>query len=147
MEIIKASALNRDYLNTGPNGIPIIICSDSRRVLKKIDEAGYVPVRVNATLAKALLEFTPAERPKKVEECFKDLIDGHGSVFITDFEMLFDPRYEIDVIKLFCEKARFVNVAVKWPGKYNAGKLTYANLDDPDYHEFDCDAYQVLIVE
>ncbi len=147
MEIIKASALNRDYLNTGPNGIPVIICSDSRRVLKKIDEAGYVPVRVNAALAKALLEFTPGERLKKVEECFRALIDGQGSIFITDFEMLFDPRYEIDVIKLFCEKARFVNVAVKWPGKYNAGKLTYANIDDPDYHVFNCGAYQVVIVE
>ena len=146
MELIRASSLTSDCINTSPNGTPIIICTESRRVLKKIDEAGYVPIRINAALAKALLEFTPSERPNKVENCFKTLVDSYGSVFITDFEMLFDPRYEIDVIKLFCEKARFVNVAVKWPGKFSSGKLTYANLEDPDYHEFDFNAYQIRIV-
>lgn len=44
---------------------------------------------------------------------------------ITDFEMLFDPRYKIDVIKLFCEKARLINVAVKWPGTFTGSKLIY----------------------
>ena len=55
-------------------------------------------------------------------------------VLITDFEMLFDPRYEIDVIKLFCDKARITNVAVKWPGKYTNSKLTYAEPGDNKWH-------------
>ncbi len=37
--------------------------------------------------------------------------------------MLFDPRYEIDVIKLFCDKARITNVVVKWPGTFINGKV------------------------
>ena len=41
MEIIKASSLPNDYLNNDYKGIPLIICYDSNRVIKKIDEAGY----------------------------------------------------------------------------------------------------------
>ena len=82
-----------------------------------------------------------------VERCFKNLFTGKDNIYIKDFEMLFDPRYEIDVLKLFCDKARITNVAVKWPGKYINGKLTYADPGAPDYHEYDCNAYQIRIVQ
>ncbi len=147
MEILKASSITLDYLNTGQNGIPLILCSDSGRIIKRVEEAGYQSARINVGLSKTLLSFPPDERPKRVETCFKDLTASQNMLFIRDFEMLFDPRYEIDVIKLFCDKARITNVAVKWPGKFINGKLTYAEPGDPDYHEYDCNAYQIRIVQ
>ena len=147
MEILKASALTREYLNSDQNGIPVIICTDAGRVIKRIEEAGYQSISVNVRLSKALLSFPPDERPQRVESCFRMVLETHSMLFIKDFEMLFDPRYEIDVIKLFCNKARTTNVAVKWPGSYINGKLTYAHSGDPDYHEYNCNAYQMRIVQ
>lgn len=147
MEIIKPSALTAEFLNLGQNGIPLFICTDAPRVRKKLDDAGYEMVSINRILSKALLEFLPDERPKHVEAEFRKLLNYHVPILITDFEMLFDPRYEIDVIRLFCEKARIVNVAIIWPGKFANGNLTYADPECEDYHEYNCDSYQIRIVQ
>ena len=147
MEIIKPSALTSKILNTGPNGVPIFFCTVTPRTKKKIDDAGYEEVRVNLALSKKLLAFAPDERPKHVEESLRAILDYHVPIYITDFEMLFDPRYEIDVIKLFCEKARITNVVVHWPGKFSNDHLTYSDHEKSDYHEYDCSAYLIRIVQ
>ena len=147
MDMIKPSSITLEFLNTGQQGIPLIICTDSGRVYKRLESAKYQVIQLNAPVSKALLDYSPDERPAKVEAVFKKTLNTDSSVLITDFEMLFDPRYEIDVIKLFCDRARITNVAVKWPGKYTNGKLTYAEPGDPDYHEYDCNAYQIRIVQ
>lgn len=147
MEILKPSALTADFLNTGQNGIPLFICTDVQRARKKLEEASYKTVSVNALLSKALIEYSASERPKHIEAELKKILSYHVPILITDFEMLFDPRYEIDVIKLFCEKARVINVAVKWPGKFTGTKLTYAEPEYKDYHEFNCSLYQIRIVQ
>ncbi len=147
MIIIKSSSLTKELLNTGQCGVPLMICTDTPRVYKKILDAGYHHVKINAELSKRLLEYQINDRPKRVEELLRDILNNVIPIYITDFEMLFDPRYEIDVIKLFCEKARIVNIAVRWPGHFINGNLTYAEPGDPDYHEYDCNAYQIRIVQ
>ena len=147
MDVIKSSSITQEYLNTGQQGIPLIICTDSSRVYKRLESAKYKEFQLNTQVSKALLDYSQGERPTKVEAVFKKTLNTDSPILITDFEMLFDPRYEIDVIKLFCDKARITNVAVKWPGKYINGKLTYAEPEDPDYHEYDCNAYQIRIVQ
>lgn len=146
MELLKPSALNSDMLNSNQNGVPLIICTDAPRVKRVIDNAGYRELKVNEKLARSLLEHPKDERPSLVEKMLKSIINNNDSIFVTDFEMLFDPRYEIDALRFFCEKARMVNIAVKWPGQFASGKLTYASPEDLDYHEFDCNAYQIRIV-
>lgn len=147
MEIIKPSALTLEFLNSGPNGIPLFICTDAPRTKRKLDEAGFNVVRINTLLAKSLLNYPVKDRPKHIESELKELLNYHVPILITDFEMLFDPRYEIDVIKFFCEKARIINVAVKWPGKCADGQLIYAEPECADYHKYNCDSYQIRIVQ
>ena len=147
MDILKPSTLTLEFLNTGQSGIPLIICSDAPRVRKRIENAGYQEVQINKELSKRLLDIPKEDRPKRVEKTLKGILNYHVPIFVTDFEMLFDPRYEIDVIRFFCEKARIINVAIKWPGQFADSKLTYASPGDPDYHEYDCNAYQIRIVQ
>ena len=147
MDILKPSALTAEFLNTGQSGLPLIICTDVPRVKKRIESAGYQKVQINQELSKRLLEQPKEERPKLVEKTLKCMLNDHVPIYVTNFEMLFDPRYEIDVLKFFCEKARIINVAVKWPGQFNNGKLIYASPEDPDYHEYNCNAYQLRIVQ
>ena len=147
MDTLKPSALTTELLNTEQSGVPLVICSEAPRVRKRIESAGYQEVKINKELSKRLLDIPKEDRPKRVEKALKGMLNYHVPIFVTDFEMLFDPRYEIDVLRFFCEKARIINVAIKWPGQFTDGKLTYATPEDPDYHEFDCNAYQIRIVQ
>lgn len=147
MEILKPSELTSEVLKTRHSGMPFIICTNSSRVLKKICDAGFKEVQINQELSKRLLNISKEERLKSVENTLKDMFDYREPIFVSGFEMLFDPRYEIDVLKFFCERARIINVAIKWPGHFMAGKLIYAKPGDPDYHEFESKAYQIRIVQ
>lgn len=126
--------------------MPVIICTDSSRTWKRISDAGYQDFRVNLPLSKALLQYKPEERIIYIEKEMHKLLSKPELVFLTDFEMLFDPRYEIDVLKIFCDRARHYPLIIKWPGSISHSKLIYAEYGDPDYHEYDCANYQVVIV-
>lgn len=147
MVVLKSSALSKEYLNTGQCGVPLIICTDAPRVYKKVLDAGYQTIRVNVALSKQLLAFNQDDRPIVVEGLLSNMLNSIGPIYITDFEMLFDPRYAFDVIKLFCEKARIVSIAVKWPGIFTGSHLLYSEPGDADYHKYDCNNYQIRIVQ
>ncbi len=147
MDILKPSAITSDLLSSSQSGVPLVVCTDVPRVRKRIESAGYQEVHINRELSKRLLEYPKEDRPKRVEQALKSMLNYHVPIYVAEFEMLFDPRYEIDVLKFFCEKARIINVAIKWPGQFINDKLTYANPEDPDYHEYNCNAYQLRIVQ
>lgn len=142
---IRPVSVTEDLLRS-PGGLPLILCSSSSRLQRKLESAGYIRLSVNLLLSKALLGFPADDRPGHVEEELREILSVSSPVLIEDFEMLFDPRYQIDVLKLFCERARFVSLAVRWPGDSTPTKLTYASPGDPDYHEFNCDKYQIRVV-
>lgn len=142
---IQPVSVTADLLSA-PGGMPLIICSASPRLQKRVDAAGYKTIRVNVPLSKALLSFPKEDRPRHVEEELQKILDGSEPILLTDFEMLFDPHYEIDILKIFCERARAVNLAVRWPGGYTPSKLTYAAPEDLDYHEYNCLKYQIRVV-
>lgn len=146
MEIIKYSNLVIDELKKEQFSIPYFVCTNSHRVFRRFEESEYRMVSVNKDLSRLLLNYPSDERCQRVEDTLKGMLNKQESLLISDFEMLFDPRYEIDVVKFFCDQARVNNIAVKWPGAFTGSKLTYAEPDDPDYHEYNCDTYQMRIV-
>lgn len=143
---IKAAALSDEILDF-PAGMPLIICTSAPRIMRKISQHGYQQLRLNAELSKAILAFSPQERAAQIESAVKSLIPIHSSLLVSEFEMLFDPRYKIDVLKLYCERAKSSRIAIVWPGTYEDGKLSYAQPEDPDYNLFYCDNYQIRIVK
>jgi hypothetical protein len=79
----------------------IVLCSSEPRLKKIIAEAGFKELSLNKILAEALLEKDTAIRPQFVaDEVMKIVSSIQGPIFLTDYEMLFDPRYSIDVIRL-----------------------------------------------
>ena len=142
---IRPVSVTEDLLRS-PGGLPLILCASSSRLQRKLESVGFKKLSINPLLSKALLGFPADERPDHVEEELRKILSVSSPVLIEDFEMLFDPRYQIDVLKLFCERARFVSIAVRWPGDSTPTKLTYASPEDPDYQEFNCDKYQIRVV-
>ena len=142
---IQPVSVTADLLSA-PGGMPLIICSASPHLQKRVDTAGYKTIRINAPLSKALLSFSNEERPRHIEEELQKILSDSEPILLTDFEMLFDPHYEIDILKIFCERARTVNLAVRWPGEYIPSKLTYATPGDLYYHEYNRVKYQIRVV-
>ena len=102
MSVIKASAIRDDFLKKPPNGIPIILISPSTRILQKIKEADFKEFSLNKPLAEMLLEIPVEKRSGVVMEKIQKLLMEQGpAVLIKDFEMLFDPRYQLNVISLY----------------------------------------------
>ncbi len=144
--VIQHRNITLDYLKTR-HTTPIFLCSPvTKRVEKALKEAAYSEVKLNKELSELLLDLPKDERPLAVEKQVETLLSPHQSLFITDIEILFDPRYPIDVVKLFCKHARFSNLFVLWPGKYENGRLIYASPYDSDYHSYDCSQYQIQII-
>jgi hypothetical protein len=67
-------------------------------------------------------------------------------VYLTDYEMLFDPRYEIDVLRLFVELARRNKLIVKWCGQASEKTISYAEPGYSDYKQYKISDYDVAIV-
>jgi hypothetical protein len=74
------------------------------------------------------------------------LLPKGAIVYLTDFEMLFDPRYSIDVMRLFCEISRYSKLIVKWCGNYDGECLTYAEPGYSDYARYKVGDYEIACV-
>jgi hypothetical protein len=61
--------------------------------------------------------------------------------------MLFAPRYELDVLRIFIEIARRNKFVVKWCGKIDSEMLTYAEQGYADYKRYNISDYDVVIVK
>lgn len=109
-----------------------------------IDQA----VPLNYTLAELLIQYKPARRTFQVERCFQTaLAKLPDRAVIKDFDVLFNPEYKIDVLKILIRNCKVKPFSVIWPGTLQDGKLIYAGIDYKDYKEYDVDAYDVTCVQ
>ena len=67
-------------------------------------------------------------------------------VVIKDFDVMFNPDYKVDVLRIMtvtCKKKPF---SIIWPGKYEDGKLFYAEDGYPDFKVFSVEDYDVTCI-
>lgn len=138
----------RTILTSCPTGVTVVLCAPSAVQLETVLAAGYSLLSLNASLARALLMFPPSERPVHVSDCFTALLERQTTrVLLTDFEMLFDPRYKLDVLKLLCGAARVRALVVAWPGSCEDGRLVYAEPNAPEHRIFQLQNYNVILAK
>lgn len=148
MNFKKSSSITSDMLIHKPNGIPIVLCASAPRVMRKLSDAGYVTLSLNKEISSALMNFRADDRPSKALDVIKNLLEeAAASVIITDFEMLFDPRYKLDVLKVFCEASRTKNIAVKWCGSVTEDSLCFSEPQYTDYHNYKIERYTLICVK
>lgn len=143
--LIKSSQFNKEMLKK--IATPIVLCSSAARLKKIIAEAGFKDLSLNKILAEALLEKDTAVRPQFVsDEAIRIVTSIQGPVFLTDYEILFDPRYTIDVIRLFYELSRRVRIVIKWCGTLEDNHLVYATPAHRDFHSYNIQDYDITCV-
>lgn len=143
--VIKGSQLNKELLSK--MSIPIVISSISQRIKEIVADSGYQELSLNSLLAEELTKTSVDIRPQLVsDEVIKILSSVKAPIYLTDYEMLFDPRYDIDVLKLFYEISRRKKIVVKWSGTWNNEYLEYSTSEYMDYHSYIINDYDITCI-
>lgn len=133
----------------------------SAKKISDISKNQYLTVYLNATtdikasaesvgqlLAEALLNVEPNNRSRRLEKIFQAIIGRFPSgAVIKDIDVLFNPAYEIDVLRVLTTAYRKRPFSLIWPGGYTNEKLFYSEAQYEDYKEYAVANYDILCVE
>lgn len=119
---------------------PVIICNCDSEILKNT-------VSLNTVIAQKLSLIPLKSRTRKLEQCFiETLRDFNDNVIIKDFDVLFNPDYKIDVIAMMVSAYKKKSFSAIWPGRFEEGKLIYAEEGYSDYKIYDIGNYDITCV-
>ena len=106
------------------------------------------PESVSKDLADALLACKPNRRSMKLEQIFNAVLDKYpDGVTIKDIDVMFNPDYKVDVLKILIAARKRKRYSVIWPGRFEDGKLVYAEEGYPDYKVFNIVDYDITFVK
>ena len=105
------------------------------------------PKSVSKPLAEALLACKPNRRSIKLEQMFNNVLDTFpDGVVIRDIDVMFNPDYKVDVLKILMAARKRKKYSVIWPGKCENGKLIYGEEGFSDYKIYDVEDYDITCV-
>lgn len=135
--IVKLNGFNKAEVSSSH----LVIYSDCS------NEINEKATSINKDLAFELSKYRLQRRAIYLEQCLNKVLsklEEHPT--IKDFDVLFNPSYEIDVIKLLSSAYRKKAFSVVWCGKFANGKLQYSENGFDDYKIFDIDAYDITYI-
>lgn len=113
------------------------------KALKKL----YEPQSVSKPLAEALLACRSNRRSMKMEQIFNIVLDTFpDGVVIKDLDVMFNPEYKVDVLKILIAARKRKRYSVIWPGRCENGKLIYSEEGYPDYKTYNIEDYDITCV-
>lgn len=130
------------YQKHGSGGLmkPIIFCCPDEELEKNA-------IALNVSIAEKLITTKPSCRSFKLPSIIDTIIaDLPEDSIIKDFDVLFNPDYQIDVLQLLIAACKKKEFAILWPGTYSDGKLMYAETDYSDFKIYDLDKYDVTCI-
>lgn len=133
---------NRDFLTIDKTGLmrPLIFCSPDKDLKDKA-------ISLNVLLAERLVAVKPKRRTMRMEQCFQQVLNTlTEGVVIKDFDVMFNPEYEVDILRIMIAQYKIKPFDLIWPGKYQEGKLIYAEEGYSDYKVYEIDKYDVTCV-
>jgi len=139
----KISSINKEQLNKLMT--PIIFCVKEDKLSPYI--SGYSTISLNALLAQKLISYDPDKRGLFVTEEFNRIIDSlNEPILLREFEILFDPEFQLDVLKLFIQANRKKRIDILWPGKYKSQNLVFAESGYKDYKAYNISSYALSCI-
>jgi len=127
--------------------LPVILCGEKANGEQSLAEAGFSRFALNGPLAELLSSKPEQDRTDGAREAVLALLPKQSAIYMVDYEMLFDPRYGLDVLKLFCEIARRQRLAVRLCGGLASQTLVYAEPGYPEYKRYRIADYDIICVE
>lgn len=114
---------------------------------KAISEIDNQAITVNRLIATELVVFEPKHRTIKLEKCFVKALELlPEQPLIKDIDVLFNPMYKIDVMKMLSSAYKQKKFSLVWPGTYADGKLIYSEEGCLDYRVYEIKDYDIMYV-
>lgn len=114
---------------------------------KKFMKIKEEPISISVRLSEELAKVKEKRRSMKLEQCFRtvlsELPDG---VVVKDIDVMFNPAYQVDVLRIIVNVRKEKNFSVVWPGECRDGKLIYAEEGYPDYKVYNVADYDVACI-
>jgi hypothetical protein len=132
----------KNYSSQNQTGLlkPIIYCS-------KNNDLERTAVSVNKNISELLICFKPKQRTMHVGKCFEETLallpDG---VVIKEFDVLFNPNYQIDVIKILIKANKTKSFSAIWPGEIKGSTLVYSEEGYADYKKYEINDYDITCI-
>lgn len=109
--------------------------------------AQSIAFSMNKALAAELVKLKPTRRTMQLENCFVRLLEGlPDQPVIKDIDIMFNPEYKVDVMKILVSAYKRKPFSLIWPGGCSGGKLTYSEEGFPDFKSFEIDDYDIMCV-
>lgn len=109
------------------------------------EKDGIEAISINRLLAEKLIGINPKRRSLKMAKLLNDILDSlpKGSI-IKDFDVMFNPEYDIDVLKTIIDTRKQIELI--WPGSYEDEKLIYSEKELIDYKVFNLSEYDITCI-
>lgn len=109
------------------------------------DKEKVVPL--NKALAADLVKWKPMRRTIQLEKCFVKILESLPDwPIIKDIDVMFNPAYKVDVMKVLISAYKQKPYSLVWPGTYADGKLIYSEEGYPDYRVYEIKDYDIMYV-
>ena len=131
----KYSIMQRNSLQK-----PLVFCNPDKEFIN-------AAISINIELAKRLVAINQNRRTMRMEQCFQQVLnDLPDKVVIKDFDVMFNPEYKIDVLRIMISSAKIKPFSIIWPGCFEDGKLIYAEEGFADHKVFDISQYDITCI-
>ena len=120
---------------------PVIYCGSTGNGLMNAAKA------MNTLLAEELIIYSENRRTMQLGKCFIRVLKTFpDEVIIKDFDVMFNPVYQVDVLKIMIMAYKKKPFSVIWPGKCEDDKLYYAEEGYSDYKVFNIEDYDLTCI-
>ena len=95
----------------------------------------------------SLAKSVPREKLPSLTNVLEQLLSGKPTDIILDrIDILFDPVWNVDVLKLLLSVGRNRRLYIAWPGLMLGNILTYSEQGRPDWRACEINAYNDLFI-
>lgn len=104
-------------------------------------------ISFNKRLAEELRKLKPTRRTMQLEKCFNRILDSlPEKAVIKDIDVMFNPAYRVDVIRILVEANKRHPFSLVWSGRYDDNRLLYSEEDLADYKAYEISDYDIVCV-
>lgn len=119
-----------------------------RLVIEVGDEHAAQAVSLNKPLAEELLKLRPRQRSLQMEKCLLEVLKRlPENAVVKDVDVLFNPAYKVDVLKVLISAYKQRPFRLIWSGTFKEGKLIYSEEAYPDYQTYDVSEYDIICIQ
>lgn len=131
----------------------LLVHPDASRLEDAADEllavCDWPHVSVGRELSAELLSIPSRRRSRVANQWLKTRLSGLGTgpVLCTEIDLLFDPTFDLDPLRLLCHVSRVMRLVVTWPGTHRSGVLAYAVSEHSHYRIWRRPTTEILTLE